>query len=418
MRRLFQMKRAVKCISLILALASAVILALCAYLGRILPDSITLYESGDTAFKEYSLFDINTVNVNISPKEQQAAYIFENSASVSDVSGQITLFHIIPIKTVTVEKEQRRIVVPCGSLFGVKLHTKGAAVIKCCNILDERLGKMRNPAAECGLRPGDTICAVNGSEIKSYRDAERLTEESSGEALTLSCMRGDKAFTAEITPALSENKYRLGLWIRDSAAGLGTMTFYEPDSGRFASLGHGICDEETGGLLPIDKAEITAVEIAGITKGTDGSAGSINGYFSDLPPIGLADKNSGNGLFGELVRPIEGIDPVAVAAAHEITKGRAQILCTIDKGKAELYDIEITAIDYDERNKTKNLEIMVCDERLKDKTGGIIQGMSGSPILQNGKLAGAVTHVLITNSVKGYGIFAQNMFDELDKRSI
>ena len=412
------MKLFVKCTSVILTILCAAVLAFCAVLGDILPDSVTLYENENTAFEEYSLLGIDTVVINEDKNgsEKQAAFIFGAGASDSfDTSGEITLFHIIPVKAVAVHHENKYCVVPCGTLFGIKLRTKGAAVVKCCSVFDEQLGKTRDPAAQCGIRPGDTICAVNGIEIKTYHDAERLTEESGGETLTLSCLRGDEPFTAEIRPALSGGKYRLGLWIRDSASGLGTMTFYEPENGRFASLGHGVCDEETGELLSIEKAQITAVEIAGITKGADGSPGSINGYFSELPPIGLADRNTQNGLYGELSRAIHGQAPVEIAAVNEIVKGNAQILCTVDDREPQLYDIEISGIDYDVNNKTKNLEIIVCDERLKSKTGGIIQGMSGSPILQNGKLAGAVTHVLVTNSVKGYGIFAQNMFEELEK---
>lgn len=413
------MKRAVKISAVFLAAVCAVILGTCARLSGTLPNEVSTFGNDRIAFENLSVFNFNTVFVKRqSNTDAICAYSGQTVAETrSDCyDGEIDLFGVIPIKQVTVHREEKRYAVPCGELFGIKFYAKGASVIECCDIPcgEETV----NPGKSCGLREGDTILAINGQKIGSYRDVEEYALSSEGRSLRLSCLRGGRSFETEITPVLTDAGYRLGLWIRDSAAGLGTMTFYDPKSGRFASLGHGICDDDTQQLLQLDRAEITKVEVAGITKGADGFPGSINGYFSDESPLGSADRNSEFGLYGELFAPPSGLGPTEIAPIHEVTTGRAQILCTLGGEGPELYDIEITHVNYDESNKTKNLQITARDDRLLDKTGGIIQGMSGSPILQNGKLVGAVTHVLVTNSAKGYGIFAQNMFDEMEKSCI
>ena len=396
------MKRAIRCSALLLTALCAGIFGFCARLGYLLPDEFTAYGSDVVSFTNFSTLSFHNQSKNI-------------TAVRGDVSccGDVSLFDIIPVKSVTVHRSEKKYVVPCGTLFGIKFYAKGAAVIRLCEI-DEG-GQTVCPGRDAGLLPGDTILKADGSEIRSCGDVERLTSQSGGEALHLLCRRGGRDFETDIVPAASDGSYRLGLWIKDSAAGLGTMTFYDPESGAFASLGHGICDDETGELLELDEARITAVEIAGITRGTDGCPGSINGYFRDGGGLGCATANSECGLYGTLSEPISKSAPVELAPIQEVHRGRAQILCTLDGCEPQLYDIEITKVDYDEKNKTKNLQITATDEELLQKTGGIVQGMSGCPILQNGKLAGAVTHVLITNSAKGYGIFAQNMFDEMEK---
>ena len=329
-------------------------------------------------------------------------------------SKNLMLMNIIPIKEVNVRTVPKRFVVPCGTLFGIKFHTKGISVINCNNI---ELGfKTVNPGEECGLRSGDTILKINGRDMTSCTDMQNEIAASGGESLNMECERQGEIFHANITPIESDGEYRVGLWIRDSCAGLGTMTFYDPETNKFAALGHGICDSDTGELLPLDSAEITQAKISTITKGTNGSPGSINGYFASDEASGNALINNETGLYGFLNNPISYFEPIEIANIQDVQKGAAQILCTLDDGEPKYYSIEITGVNYDEKNKTKNLQIVATDNRLLEKTGGIVQGMSGSPILQNGKLVGAVTHVLITNSAKGYGIFAQNMFDEIEKK--
>ncbi|MBQ1545983.1 MAG: SpoIVB peptidase [Clostridia bacterium] len=394
------MKTAVKRTAIILACVCAIVFGVCTELQSVLPDEITAYKDEIISFRNFTTITFKNQSKN-------------ETDSTPVQSGSLALFDIIPVKNITVHRSDKKTVVPCGTLFGIKFYARGAAVIECCDISTGE--KTVNPGKECGLAAGDTILKIDGCEIKNCADVERLTRLSGGDTMTLSCLREGKEFTADIHPICCSGEYRLGLWIKDSAAGLGTMTFYEPDSGAFASLGHGMCDEKTGELLNIDRADITEVTVTGITKGTPGKPGIINGCFSDAPALGTASFNNECGLYGTLRYIPPHSQAIEIASIQEVKRGSAKILCALDSGEPRLYDIEITRVDYDKNNKTKNLQITVCDPRLTSLTGGIVQGMSGCPILQNGKLAGAVTHVLITNSAKGYGIFAQNMFEEMEK---
>ena len=400
------MRKVIKSISVILAVVCCGIFGVCEKCQKSFPSDITVYENENISY---------SYSITISPNNQSIKEIKVNS-DMGEISKSknLMLMNIIPIKEVNVRTVPKRFVVPCGTLFGIKFHTKGISVINCNNI---ELGfKTVNPGEECGLRSGDTILKINGRDMTSCTDMQNEIAASGGESLNMECERQGEIFHANITPIESDGEYRVGLWIRDSCAGLGTMTFYDPETNKFAALGHGICDSDTGELLPLDSAEITQAKISTITKGTNGSPGSINGYFASDEASGNALINNETGLYGFLNNPISYFEPIEIANIQDVQKGAAQILCTLDDGEPKYYSIEITGVNYDEKNKTKNLQIVATDNRLLEKTGGIVQGMSGSPILQNGKLVGAVTHVLITNSAKGYGIFAQNMFDEIEKK--
>lgn len=400
------MKKAIKAVCVILSVFCTGLLTLCAQLDSKLPDEYTVYEN-----EKFSFSDFNTLSFNNQSKKE----IKVNGELRSDfISGKLMLLNIIPIKDVNLHISEKKYVVPCGNIFGIKFYTKGAVIIKCADVTSE--SKTVNPGADCGLTSGDTILSINGSEITCCKDVTAAVQQSGGQPMSITYSREGHLSDTVIKPVATgtDGDYKLGLWIRDSCAGLGTMTFYEPKTGKFASLGHGICDSDTGSLLPLDNAVITNAEISSITKGTDGITGSINGYFADDSALGYALRNNETGLYGILDSPLDFGEPVEIANIQDVKKGPAQILCTLDGDGAKLYDIEITHVDYDENNKTKNLQITATDKRLLEKTGGIVQGMSGSPILQNGKLVGAVTHVLVTNSSKGYGIFAQSMYSELE----
>ena len=400
------MKKAIKFISVILAVVCCGIFGVCEKCEKSFPNDITVYENEKFSFN-YS--------ITISPNNQSIKEIKVNSdIGENSKSKNLMLLNIIPIKEVNVQTVPKRCVIPCGTLFGIKFHTKGVSVINCSDI--ESGVRTVNPGEECGLRSGDTILKINGKDMTGCEDMQNEIITSGGESLNLECERQGEIFHTSITPVKSDGEYRVGLWIRDSCAGLGTMTFYDPETNKFAALGHGICDSDTGELLPLDSAEITKAKISTITKGTNGSPGSINGYFASDEASGRAVINNETGLYGILNSPASYFEPIEIANIQDVHKGAAQILCTLDDGEPKYYSIEITGVNYDEKNKTKNLQIVATDNRLLEKTGGIVQGMSGSPILQNGKLVGAVTHVLVTNSAKGYGIFAQNMFDEIDKK--
>ena len=392
-------RKAIRSVCILLTLGCSVVFSFCISMSKKLPD--------DYIFNKNEQLSVSSSRILSLRKKMPVAA--ENDLS----DGQLMFMNIIPVKDVNLHMREKKYVVPCGNIFGIKFYSKGAVVIKCTDIPGDR--KNTNPGKNCGLQQGDTIIEINNKKVLSCADVENEVKNSGGKPMTLSYDRSGTVFETAITPVMSDdNEYRLGLWIRDSCAGLGTMTFYDPDTGCFASLGHGISDNDTGDPMLLHRAFVTQARISSITKGSDGITGSINGYFADDSAIGCAFGNTDTGLYGKLdYCPIEN-EPIEIANIQDVKKGAAQILCTLDNDGPKYYDIEITRVDYDENNKTKNLMISATDERLLAKTGGIIRGMSGSPILQNGKLIGAVTHVLVTNSSKGYGIFAQNMYTEME----
>ena len=201
------------------------------------------------------------------------------------------------------------------------------------------------------------------------------------------------------------------MWIKDSCAGIGTMTFVTADGKIFAGLGHAICDADTGQIMPMNSGEIVPVELIGVTKGVRGAPGELKGYFSSTEPQGTLLSNSEAGVYGLLNCPAPAGEPVAVAMKQEVTRGEAQVLTTVNGGEPEYYTIQIERINYDEQSVAQNMVVHITDPRLLEQTGGIVQGMSGSPIVQNGKLIGAITHVFVNDPTRGYAIFAENMVE-------
>jgi stage IV sporulation protein B len=229
--------------------------------------------------------------------------------------------------------------------------------------------------------------------------------------MTLTVLRGEETLTMTLTPVYvpSEDGYLTGLWVRDSAAGIGTLTYYEPSTGYFGGLGHPICDPDTGEQIPLASGEADAVVISGAVKGQPGMPGQLQGYFSAGESIGSLLCNSRCGIFGTLNEAPSDIPAVPMGLKQEIVLGEATLLTTVSGDEPEAFTIEITSLDYSK--DTQNMIIEVTDEALLSRTGGIVQGMSGSPILQNGKLVGAVTHVFVGEPTMGYGIFAENMYE-------
>ena len=210
-------------------------------------------------------------------------------------------------------------------------------------------------------------------------------------------------------------QYKIGVWVRDSSAGIGTMTFYDNDTGCFAGLGHGICDSEAGTILPLLSGDIVTAEINGLTKSTTGSAGSLRGYFADDNAIGTILTNSERGVFGKAEKaPIDNLE-IPIAWKQNVHTGEAKVLSTIDGSEPKYYNIWIENVSRNDNQETKNMVIHVTDGELLDTAGGIVQGMSGSPIIQDGKLIGAVTHVFVNDPTRGYAIFAENMYESVNE---
>lgn len=329
----------------------------------------------------------------------------ETGSVVSVSHGKYKLFGAIPVKSVTVARLSDVKVHVGGVPFGIKFLTRGASVVGFDN-------EASNPAYKAGLRLYDTIIKINGKEIAGAHELAREVER--GGEVELTYLRAGKERTVRFTPAYSEDekKYTLGVWLKDSGAGIGTLTFVLPD-GTFGGLGHGICDSETGELTPISNGSVLGVTLNGILKGKSGSPGELKGYFNSSK-IGALYKNSDVGVFGALAEIPDAIKDktYSLCLKNELKEGAATLICTLDDNVRREYSVEISNIN---RNATGNkcFTVKITDEKLLSQTGGIVQGMSGSPIIQNGKLVGAVTHVLVGDPSTGYGIFIENMLTQM-----
>lgn len=297
-----------------------------------------------------------------------------------------------------------------GFPVGLKLYADGVVIVGTEGVDTEK--GFINPAEKAGIRTGDIIKKINGETVKTNKRVSEIIEQSRGEEIQITVQRNDKTltFTFNSEYSVSESKYKAGLWIRDSSAGIGTVTFCTSD-GRFASLGHAVCDIDTGEVVPIDKGQSTDVNITGYYKGIPGDAGELCGVL-ETEVTGEVFYNGSIGVYGEF-NSLPQTPMYEIAPSDEVYEGGAVIYTTLENGVTECYTIQILNVDRSE-GETKNLLIKVTDKDLLDKTGGIIQGMSGSPIIQNGRIVGAVTHVLVDTPEKGYGIFAQTMLDKLN----
>lgn len=303
--------------------------------------------------------------------------------------------------------------IPGGESFGVKFLTKGSIVVGTEEVQTDSGGI--NPAEAAGIQSGDIILEANGSPVESNEQLSEIVSGCKEEPISITVQRNQETLTFQVCPAKEKEtgEYRLGLWIRDNSAGVGTVTFYYPGKNTFGALGHGICDIDTGVLLPLRSANVFYAEIFGLTKGQQGTPGKLKGMFLDEKPLGNLYANTEEGIFGKIEGNAEiSKKELPTATSDEICQGPATILCTVDESGVKEYNIEIIKINRNPERKTKNLLFKVTDPELLEKTGGIVQGMSGSPILQNGKIAGAVTHVLVNDPTKGYGIFIENMLEQ------
>lgn len=329
----------------------------------------------------------------------------------------LRIFGIIPVKTVQVRSIVNQQVIACGSPIGIKLKTNGIIVINISGvILDD--GNRVSPAETAGLLTGDVLLKAGGQNLSSIRDLLDVVEKSAGKPINVSYKRQDIQYNTTITPIKSgeDQQYRVGIWVRDSSAGIGTLTYIDPANKVYGALGHGINDIDTGAILQVGSGQLMISNIEGIKKGIKGSPGELEGEFLTKPRIiGDIELNCDFGIFGKL-----NIDPkkeklgrsLQIGSHSTVHVGKASILACIRDNIVEEYEIEIQRIAKIDLSSTKNIVIRIIDQRLLDSTGGIVQGMSGSPILQDGHLIGAVTHVFINDPVRGYGVFIESMLDK------
>ena len=304
-------------------------------------------------------------------------------------------------------------VYPLGEIVGIYTECNGIFVIDTCEI-ESMEEVFVSPVGDI-LRTGDYILKVNGMELEEKEILVEAVNDSNGETLELTVIRGESTFTASVTPVMGKNgKYMLGVWVKDDLAGVGTITYYT-EEGDFAALGHGMGDGVTKEILSVKGGDIYYADLVGIQKGKKGAPGEVKGviYYGLAYHLGELNTNCGEGIYGNLdiedaERYKKECEAYKLGSKHEIEIGAAQIISDVS-GERKLYDIEISYVDYLAVTSNKGLHIEVTDPELLELTGGIVQGMSGSPIIQNGKLIGAVTHVLINDPTKGYGIFIEEM---------
>lgn len=326
---------------------------------------------------------------------------------------QLRLFGILPLKTVWVREEPRNEVQVSGAPFGVKLFSDGVMVVGFSDIYTAT--GYQNPAKSAGLHMGDAIHSVNGENVATNEDIQRLVESSQGRPVSVTYSRKGEESTVFVTPVQSAagGAYRVGMRVRDSSAGIGTLTYYDPQTGGFAGLGHPVTDVDTGESIEVRSGQIVSVTVTGTVPSSVGSPGELKGILS-AQTAGDILQNDQTGIFG-LLRA-DGAQQFAgqafpVAARQEVCVGEATMYTCLEGSTPQAYRVVIERIRYNEAAPNKNMIVRMEDPTLLEKTGGIVQGMSGSPIVQNGRLVGAVTHVLVNDPTRGYAVFAENMLE-------
>ena len=378
-----------------------------------IPDQITIFEGENISLKTFFGITLNSedevLSVSADTGEKTINKIGSEKLSVN-------FFDKLFIKDIDVSVLPRTTVIPVGNIAGLKLYTSGVLVVGMSEIEGED-SKIYKPYENTGIEEGDTIIKINDNEINTTDELIEKINMSKGEKVEIEYIHDEETKECSITPVkTSAEEYKLGLWVRDSAAGVGTVSFYEPDTHIFGALGHGITDIDTGDLLNIAKGEFVTAKILDIKKGEDGNPGKIQGTVEEQETIGEISKNTEFGIYGKIKNisslNIDTSKEMEVALRDEIQLGKATILCSLDNQTVGEYEIEITKINKENNYNNKSMEIKVTDEKLIEKTGGIIQGMSGSPIIQNGKFIGAITHVLVNSSTEGYAIFGDLMLKQ------
>ena len=391
-------KKLTKIFALILAVLCTALFTYSIYIYHKTPDCYTVVNDGDFCLE---------LPLKVRCKSDKIQQV---SATGEACSAELTVLGIVPIKDVWLVSAESKYVTLCGTPFGIKLYTDGVMVVGLSDVTTASGGTC--PARDAGIEKGDMIISVDGEKVYSNAEIALAVADAGGRAVRVEYSRGGQKKTAEITPARSgaDSTYKLGMWVRDSSAGIGPLTFYNSATHTAAGLGHGICDADTGMLVPVREGEMVTATVVGVKKGAAGSPGELCGVMSYIGTIGKVESNSDMGIYAKTSAHLSG-DTVRVAMRQEVHTGAAKILTTVDGNTPRYYDCEITGVDYSDGNLTKNLLIKVTDQELLNITGGIVQGMSGSPLIQNGKLIGAVTHVLVNAPTKGYGIFAENMLE-------
>lgn len=370
----------------------------------VLPNDISAYTDGRVVYNNVYYIDYS----------KDTEVVGQKTSRISPTVSEVKIFGAIPVKEVSVNHKAPKKVCVSGESFGIKLYTDGVIVVG-SQAVDTDEGKF-NPAEEAGIEKGDIIIEINGKKVYSSDEVIDILNDNNGADYKIRIKRngGYKNFVLSPVYSRKEGCYKVGLWVRDSTAGIGTVTFYNPDNDIVAALGHPIVDVDTNEIMPILNGEAVRAEVTKVYKGTAGEAGALGCDFTN-EVIGTLKENCCCGIYGKYDCDIDTSMMYEVASAQEVERGHAQLLCTVNDRGPQLYNVEISRISYRDNNNERNMVVKIKDEALLEQTGGIVQGMSGSPIIQNGKLIGALTHVVVDNPEKGYAIFAEKMVEESEK---
>ena len=392
------MRKIWKIICVVCALVCAVGLGGAVWGARTLPDRFYSVDGS---------LPVNGIFTATAPAAALNAFSGNDSAEERELKYELKLLDVIPVKTVSVRVAGRKYLAVGGELVGIKLKTKGVLVVGTEAFTAED-GKKADPAADADIRKGDVLLTVNGIPIASNETLTSAIEHSGGEPISITLQRGGKTKEVSLIPKKTSatGLYKGGLWVRDSTVGVGTLSFCDIESGKLAALGHGIYDTDTASLLEVSNGDICTATVSSVKKGAVGAPGEITGTLGENT-LGSITVNTEEGVFGDLYY-MENVPEVYPAAtAGEVHTGEAQVICTVTQGEKQAYAVEIVKVNNGDSDR--NMVVKVTDERLLSLTGGIVQGMSGSPILQDGMLVGAITHVFVNDPKCGYAIFAQNM---------
>ncbi len=415
----FLFKPLLKKITVILIAVSSVIAVGCGcyigYLIKSIPDEITLYKNSPYDFDKTGIFSkLFTLEVQTGTGGvlyEDGKYESENQ---NQYTAQVGLVGGIDLKKIKVNRVNEAYVIPAGNLIGVKLFCPGVLVTDICTFVSED-GASICPVTHTGIKNGDLIVGINNTDIKTVKQLSDIVKNAN-DKVTLTYKRDNKTYNCSIIPRADTNgTMRIGLMVKDSAAGIGTMTYYNPQDNSFGALGHAVTDPETDEIIPISEGNCDYATVANIVKGEKGIPGEMHGMF--MSPLGDVTKNTDSGIYGYITDDSFANDktPIMAASMNEVVPGKATIISTVEQNMPEQYEIEIEKISTISLDASKGMVIRITDPDLISKTGGIIQGMSGSPIIQNGKLVGAVTHVFVNDPTRGYGIFIENMLNASKK---
>lgn len=348
---------------------------------------------------------------------KKALALFVFTIAVISIAG-VFISHLEQTRE-AVQVVSERVLVPGGQSVGIQMDVKGVLVVGLEEIETET--SVVSPGYDSGVQIGDIILTVNGEKVYYAQDVSEAVSKAmsadTSKPLELKVLRKDEELNLKVMPVKDNTtgEYRIGIWVKEKIAGIGTLTFYDPRSNVFAALGHGIYESRTGTLLSAGKGRLLRTEVKSIKEGKAGKPGEIRGiFYGSEQPIGKVLLNSGLGIYSEGTNfdDLQLAQPMVMGTQDQVKEGSAYILTTVNGDKVERFDIKITAVNRQEKPDGKGMEIEVTDQRLLSYSGGIVQGMSGSPIIQNNRIVGAVTHVFVNNPTKGYGIFVQWMVEE------